>query len=66
MGNPAGEAESGGLELDFDSHLRLEFRGARVICHSRRTVFQMAEVAVPGTLFAKILSRIGSLALAPT
>jgi hypothetical protein len=30
MGNLAGEAESGGLKLDFDSRLRLEFRGAKV------------------------------------
>ena len=26
----AGEAENGGLRLDFDGHLRLEFRGAKV------------------------------------
>ncbi|MDY6795778.1 MAG: transposase, partial [Actinomycetota bacterium] len=30
MGNLAGEAENGGLRLDFDARLRLEFRGARV------------------------------------
>jgi len=30
MGNLAGEAENVGLKLDFDGHLRLEFRGARV------------------------------------
>jgi hypothetical protein len=30
MGNLAGEAENGGLRLDFDGHLRLEFRGAKV------------------------------------
>jgi len=40
--------------------------GAKVINHARRTVFQMAEVAVPGALFAKILARIGSLAIATT
>jgi len=46
--------------------LKLIKIGAKVICHSRRTVFQMAEVAVPGALFAKMLARIGSLAIAPT
>ena len=66
MGNLAGEAESGGLKIDFDTHLRLEFRGARVICHSRRTVFQMAEVAISGALFAEVLARIRSMAAAPT
>jgi hypothetical protein len=30
MGNLAGEAENGGLRLDFDARLRLEFRGAKV------------------------------------
>ena len=30
MGNLAGESENGGLRLDFDGHLRLEFRGAKV------------------------------------
>jgi len=66
MGNLAGEAESGRLRLDFDTHLRLEFRGARVISHSRRTIFQMAEVAVPGELFAELLTRIRRLAAVPT
>ena len=27
MANPAGEAESGALRLDFDRHLTLQFRG---------------------------------------
>jgi len=40
--------------------------GARIINHARRTVFQMAEVAVPGELFAEVLDRIRSLATAPT
>jgi hypothetical protein len=30
MGNLAGEGENGGLRLDFDARLRLEFRGAKV------------------------------------
>jgi hypothetical protein len=46
--------------------LKLIKIGAKVINHSRRTVFQMAEVAVPGELFAEVLSRIRSLATAPT
>ncbi|RJP34020.1 MAG: IS1380 family transposase [Actinobacteria bacterium] len=40
--------------------------GARIIHHARRTVFQMAEVALPGELFAEVLDRIRSLATAPT
>ena len=28
--NPAGEAKNGALKLQFDRHLRLEFRGAKV------------------------------------
>jgi hypothetical protein len=35
--------------------------GARIISHSRMTVFQMAEVAVPEKLFRSILSRIHRL-----
>ena len=46
--------------------LKLVKIGAKVICHSSRTVFQMAEVAIPGALFAKMLARIRSLATAPT
>jgi len=46
--------------------LKLIKIGAKVINHSRRTVFQMAEVAVPGALFAEVLARIRSLAIAPT
>jgi hypothetical protein len=36
-----------------------------VISYSRRTVFQMAEVAVPGELFARVLTRIRNLASVP-
>jgi hypothetical protein len=35
--------------------------GAKVISHSRRTIFQMAEVAVPEKLFRSMLSRIHRL-----
>jgi hypothetical protein len=40
--------------------------GAKVVHHSRKTVFQMAEVAVPRELFQTILERIGRLRLATT
>jgi len=40
--------------------------GAKVISHSRRTVFQMVEVAISGALFAEVLARIRSMAAAPT
>ena len=46
--------------------LKLIKIGARIINHARRTVVQMAEVAVPGELFAKVLDRIRSLVAAPT
>jgi len=35
--------------------------GAKVICHARYLIFQMAEVAVSRELFAAILGRIGRL-----
>jgi hypothetical protein len=31
---------------------------AKVVCHARHTIFQMAEVAVPKKLFEAILERI--------
>jgi hypothetical protein len=40
--------------------------GAKVVRHSRYVIFQLAEVAVPGELFAAILSRIQRLAPVPT
>lgn len=45
--------------------LKLIKIGAKVISHARRAVFQMAEVAVSGELFAEVLARIRSLAAAP-
>jgi hypothetical protein len=36
--------------------------GAKVVAHSRRIIFQMAQVAVPRALFEAILKRIGELA----
>ena len=41
---------------------RLSKIGAKVVTRSRRIIFQMAEVAVPGNLFEAILKRIGELA----
>ena len=46
--------------------LKLIKIGAKVISHSRRTIFQMAEVAVPEALFAALLERIRCLAAVPT
>jgi hypothetical protein len=39
--------------------------GAKVVSRSKTVTFQMAEVAVPRTLFAAILERIGRLWLIP-
>ena len=46
--------------------LKLIKIGARIVSHAHRTVFQMAEAAVPGEFFAEVLSRIRSLDPAPT
>jgi hypothetical protein len=35
--------------------------GARIVCHGRQVVFQLAEMAVPRALFAGFLRRIGRL-----
>jgi hypothetical protein len=40
--------------------------GAKVVRHSRYVIFQMAEVAVPRTLFCEILERIRQLTLMPS
>ncbi len=39
--------------------------GAKVVEHARYVTFQMAEVAVPGELFAQILDNINRLRLVP-
>jgi hypothetical protein len=39
--------------------------GARIVRHGRYVVFQLAEVAVPRSLFAGILHRIDDLRLRP-
>jgi hypothetical protein len=39
--------------------------GGRMVRHAWRIVFQLAEVAVPGELFAAILERVTRLRLAP-
>src|SRR5262249_12781447 len=38
--------------------------GAKVVSHSKYVMFQLAEVAVPRELFARLLTRIGRLRLA--
>ena len=40
--------------------------GAKVVCHSRQVVFQMAEVAVPRELFRAILEKIESFKMPAT
>jgi len=40
--------------------------GAKVVRHSKKVVFQMAEVAVPRELFRSILQAIGHLRLPAT
>jgi hypothetical protein len=37
--------------------------GAKVVAHAKYVTFQLAEVAVPWQLFARILERIGQLRL---
>ena len=39
--------------------------GARIVRHGRYVVFQLAEVAVPRSLFAEILRRIARLRGSP-
>jgi hypothetical protein len=41
-----------------DSNIEI---GARIVRHGRYVVFRLAEVAVPRSLFAEILRRIGRL-----
>jgi hypothetical protein len=41
--------------------LKLIKIGARIVSHSRMTIFQMAEVMVPEKLFRSVLSRIHRL-----
>jgi hypothetical protein len=41
--------------------LKLIKIGGRMVCHARRIIFQLAEVAVPKQLFAAILERIDRL-----
>ncbi len=45
--------------------LKLVKIGAKVISHARRTIFQLAEVAVSEALFTKMLARIHGLRHAP-
>ncbi len=45
--------------------LKLIKIGGRMVCHARRIVFQLAEVAVPREVFGAILARIDSLHPAP-
>jgi hypothetical protein len=38
--------------------------GGRLVCHARRLVFQLAEVAVPREVFRGVLERVGRLSAA--
>ena len=40
--------------------------GGRLVRHSRRLIFQLAEVSVPRRLFQGVLDRIGRLSPAPS
>ena len=40
--------------------------GGRLVRHSRRLIFQLSEVSVPGRLFQRVLERIGGLSPAPS
>jgi len=42
-----------------------ETREGRNVHHARKIIFQLAEVAVPGELFAAVLERITRLCLSP-
>ena len=55
------------LTSAIDSGLREKLIkiGAKVVRHSRYIIFQMAEVAVPRTLFCEILDHIGRSRASP-
>ena len=56
-----GESGTEALRVTFDTSVKLEFHGGKVVEHARYVVFQMAEVAVPRKWFAAILERIREL-----
>ncbi|MFC1964977.1 hypothetical protein ACFLWG_03125 [Chloroflexota bacterium] len=43
----------------------MKLTGGRIVCHTRRFVFQLAEVVVSRDLFAAILNRITMLCPSP-
>ena len=53
--------ESAGHWSLLSSQTKLTNAGAGIIHHARRTIFQMAEVAVPKELCARILQHIWAL-----
>ncbi len=61
MAHPMGESKEGVLRLDFNRRLKLGFHGSKVVAHGRYVTFQLAEVAVPRSLFREILRRIEEL-----
>ena len=60
--SPCGSSPDLPISTSLSSiQLKLMKIGAKIVSHSRMTVFQMAEVAVPEKLFRSMLSRIHSL-----
>lgn len=53
--NPMGEAESGGLKLELDGQLRLEFRGAKVTTDARLLAVRELDEALGLTEMAGVM-----------
>ena len=60
-----GSARRGGALVADDTAGKLVKIGAKVVRHGRYVTFQLAEVAVPRSLFQKILSLIENLRRRP-